>query len=554
MIPPGGNRHVDVKIRLQRRPAVRRGALHGRGRREVGDLRRRAGGPHREPAHVREPPDRAAVPGRGLERRARRQRLLRRHHACASATTSRPPPRPSTTAAARCASRRRGWRPRGRSRSSRRTARRSRRRRSTWTRSARRRGLSFANYDYGGFSFEEAVETFGADELFQRINPCWPLKCVIRTPIPDVSALAVVQIIDWAMQNSGGPLLRHRARGPGLGAEPGLAAALHAAGNAFALTRTGTVSGYLDGQHATQASAEFLEAYFARTKELRTQLATIRSHAARPRKLPMHQVMEGSVGARRPGLRHHRPSRRPHGRARPRQQRALRGRRAEQRLPAPGPRAAPERDPHRRRPLELGARHGSEDVARRPQHAVRVRSRGDRREPDAAGPDRAGEHAQRRAVRLGRRRGAQRGRASGDFLPALDAAGTPGAGGAVRGDEPHRARRQGRPLPPGGAAQGHDRDRRGADRRGRRGQRPRRPRRARVQGRRARARRDARRRGRGVLGDGDDEASEATREPGRQAARLRPRRRGDDVRVQAAHDQAGRAGDVRVRAAARRRR
>ena len=89
------------------------------------------------------------------------------------------------------------------------------------------RGLAFANYDYAGFSFEEAVDTFGAEELFQRINLCWPLKCIVRTPIPDVKALAVVQIIDWAMQSSAGRPLRHRARRPGLGAQPVLAAPLH---------------------------------------------------------------------------------------------------------------------------------------------------------------------------------------------------------------------------------------------------------------------------------------------------------------------------------------
>ena len=89
------------------------------------------------------------------------------------------------------------------------------------------RGLAFANYDYGGFSFEEAVETFGAEELFQRINPCWPLKCVIRTPIPDVKALAVVQIIDWAMQSIGGHCFGIARAVQGWAQVPGVAAALH---------------------------------------------------------------------------------------------------------------------------------------------------------------------------------------------------------------------------------------------------------------------------------------------------------------------------------------
>ena len=125
------------------------------------------------------------------------------------------------------------------------------------------RGLAFANYDYGGFSFEEAAETFGVEELFQRINLCWPLKCIVRTPIPDPKALAVVQIIDWAMQNSAGHCFGIARAVQGWAHNPS-SLRRFTTGVAFSLTKNGSVSGYLDGQHATQASSQFLDAWFRR--------------------------------------------------------------------------------------------------------------------------------------------------------------------------------------------------------------------------------------------------------------------------------------------------
>ena len=148
--PPGG-RHRDPRTsgdpagwrpprRRQDPPergqTVRRGAVHRRGGREGGDVRRRARGADRFAAHVREPADRAALPRRRLQRRARRQRLLRRHEGAGRQRPGARPTRPSTTAGARCASRRRGWPRRGRSRSSRRTAPRTRPPTSRWTPSA----------------------------------------------------------------------------------------------------------------------------------------------------------------------------------------------------------------------------------------------------------------------------------------------------------------------------------------------------------------------------------------------------------------------------------
>ena len=219
------------------------------------------------------------------------------------------------------------------------------------------RGLSFANYDYAGFSFEEAVDTFGAEELFQRINLCWPLKCIVRTPIPDVKALAVVQIIDWAMQNSAGHCFGIARAVQGWAHNP---ASLRrfTTGNAFSLTKTGSVE-RLPRRPARDPGVVAVPRRVVPALEGPAHAA--RADPLRALGPPAADGVRdgGRLRTCRPGLRHHRPARRKRGRARPRQQRPVRRYGAgRQRVGAQGPHAASERDPDLGRPLELGARHG----------------------------------------------------------------------------------------------------------------------------------------------------------------------------------------------------
>jgi hypothetical protein len=56
-------------------------------------------------------------------------------------------------------------------------------------------GFRFTNYPLDGVSFGELVEAFGADDLFVKINPCWPFgNCDVITGVPNP-----VSLIEWGM-------------------------------------------------------------------------------------------------------------------------------------------------------------------------------------------------------------------------------------------------------------------------------------------------------------------------------------------------------------------
>ena len=413
------------------------------------------------------------------------------------------------------------------------------------------RGLAFANYDYAGFSFEEAVDTFGAEELFQRINLCWPLKCIVRTPIPDVKALAVVQIIDWAMQSSAGHCFGIARAVQGWAHNPS-SLRRFTTGDAFSLTKNGSVSGYLDGQHATQASSQFLDAWFRRSKDLRTQLERIRSELS-ARRLPMVSVMEDGSGH---AVLAYDIIDQPDGSADVLVH--------DSNVPFDGAELGVNGLVHQDRTLRQSVIRISADRSsweldmggetwRGGDKTLFAFGRGVIGE-DPALPDLAGLSSTLTLMLFGSADGAVVTEAAEeDYMPVLDAAAVPRSGGVVAGTIAHRSRREGRPLPPGRAAARDARDGRGADRRGRRGSRARDLRRARVRGLRPRAGDHARRGLRGRFGDDLRQGLGCERAPGRFAARVRQRRRGDDALVQAAHDVQGRSVDLRVGAGAGRR-
>ena len=155
--------------------------------------------------------------------------------------------------------------------------------------------LPFENFPYGGFSYEEALETFGADDLLTQINACWPFgTCNVTLPIPDPTGAVIVPILDQILQSTGGHCFGIARAEQGWAANP---ASLRrfTAGTVFSATKTASMSGYLDGQHATQASAEFLNAWLKRKRGVDNQLRVVRETLTRGG-LPMISVAEGKSG------------------------------------------------------------------------------------------------------------------------------------------------------------------------------------------------------------------------------------------------------------------
>ncbi len=157
-------------------------------------------------------------------------------------------------------------------------------------------GLSFGNYDFTGLSLSEAADTFGYDELFMKVNPCWPWSsCPVITPIPDPTAFVAYGIIDQAMQDTGGHCF-------GISRAVQQWTTNHAtlnrwtSGNVFSIPgRTGALDSFLDGQHATQASAEFIRAFFTRSQTIAGNLAVIRDTLASG-EVPLVSVRFGDKG------------------------------------------------------------------------------------------------------------------------------------------------------------------------------------------------------------------------------------------------------------------
>lgn len=144
------------------------------------------------------------------------------------------------------------------------------------------KGLSFGNYPFTGLSLGEAADTFGYDELFFQINPCWPFgSCLIPSGIPDPTALVAYLILDEAMQSTGGHCFGISRAVQGWTTNPTTLTRWTPGGTVFSIPgRTGAFDSFLDGQHALQGSSEFINAYFDRPKSLAANLARIRADLA----------------------------------------------------------------------------------------------------------------------------------------------------------------------------------------------------------------------------------------------------------------------------------
>ena len=73
-------------------------------------------------------------------------------------------------------------------------------------------GFRFTNYPLHGVSFGELVEAFGADDLFVKINPCWPFgDCDVVTGVPNP-----VSLIEWGLIESEFTVTQHNGHCFGL--------------------------------------------------------------------------------------------------------------------------------------------------------------------------------------------------------------------------------------------------------------------------------------------------------------------------------------------------
>lgn len=145
-----------------------------------------------------------------------------------------------------------------------------------------REGFAFDNYKYGWLSYSELTDLVGAEDLFVKVNPCWPwATCTVVTGIPDPLAYLTWGILNIALHESGGhcfgisrtlqELLAGKVSysrfAPGATWPYELPSA--SGPNAAMSTR-------LDSRHAGQGTSEFLTAWLVRDRSLTAQLNRVR--------------------------------------------------------------------------------------------------------------------------------------------------------------------------------------------------------------------------------------------------------------------------------------
>lgn len=145
-----------------------------------------------------------------------------------------------------------------------------------------REGFAFDNYSYGWLSFGELTDLVGVEDMFVKVNPCWPLgKCPIVTGIPDPLAYLTWGILNISLHASGGHCF-------------GISRTLQellAGKVSYSKFATGakwphelpsasgpnsTMSTWLDARHAGQGTSEFLAAWLTRDRSLTAQLNRVR--------------------------------------------------------------------------------------------------------------------------------------------------------------------------------------------------------------------------------------------------------------------------------------
>ncbi len=145
-------------------------------------------------------------------------------------------------------------------------------------------GFQFHNFDFDGLSLGELTDAFGSDALFIRVNPCGFLgDCSFNTGILNPLVAIEWPIISKALSSTNGHCFGiSRAVQEFLAGHRSLRA--FTTGSAFAIPSADhpqtAVGHFLDAEHALQASAEFLNAWFDRDKSVSGQLARAKAALA----------------------------------------------------------------------------------------------------------------------------------------------------------------------------------------------------------------------------------------------------------------------------------
>ncbi|MFT4035975.1 MAG: hypothetical protein QM679_10425 [Patulibacter sp.] len=141
-------------------------------------------------------------------------------------------------------------------------------------------GFAFHNPNYNYLSYGELTDAFGDDDMWITINPCWPFgSCRINTGIPDPLSYAEWGILNPVLRSSGGHCFGitraswalRAGRFPYSRFAPGTNRPFD---TSPASGPNSALGDWLDGQHALQASAEFLRAYAHRSRSVSTQVTT----------------------------------------------------------------------------------------------------------------------------------------------------------------------------------------------------------------------------------------------------------------------------------------
>lgn len=160
-------------------------------------------------------------------------------------------------------------------------------------------GFQFRNYPFGSLSLDELTRAFGADDLFVKVNPCWPFgNCTVVTGI-----LNPIAAIEWGVINAVAPLVNSFGNS---GHCFGMALAMHRFHSGkesvreFKLPGTsrpprhafelGTpseageaLSSFLDAEQIKAFSSEVLDAFFHRPIPMDEHLKTIEEEFRRKR-------------------------------------------------------------------------------------------------------------------------------------------------------------------------------------------------------------------------------------------------------------------------------
>jgi hypothetical protein len=153
-------------------------------------------------------------------------------------------------------------------------------------------GFRFANFGGGDLSFSEFREAFGDDDLFVKVNPCWPFgDCTVSTGLPDPIAAIELGVFDQLLPSGRcfgfgltsqelrtGKVSYARLASPGASPVPSRVFDLSGSNGPNA-----ALGSRIDANQVKQYSDQFITAYARRKRGLPEQLQTLEAEFAHNR-------------------------------------------------------------------------------------------------------------------------------------------------------------------------------------------------------------------------------------------------------------------------------